>query len=79
VKLSRSVTTRPYHLQITRAIERPDKVGERTRWDLSLSDRTHEQTRCLADPALHATAIFTGPGGPLYNLVVLKRALILNM
>ena len=70
---------RPYHLQITRAIERPDKVGERTRWDLSLSDRTHEQTRCLADPALHATAMFTGPGGPLHNLVVLKRALILNM
>ena len=70
---------RPYHLQITRAIERPDKVGERTRWDLTLSDRTHEHTRCLADPALHATAMFTGPGGPLYNLVVLKRALILNM
>ena len=79
MKLPRSVTTRPYHLQITRAIERQGKMGERTRWDLSLCDSTHQQTRVLADPALHATAMFTGPGGPLHNLVVLKRALILNV
>jgi len=68
-----------YHFQVVRAQERTDRIGERTRYSLSLSDGTHVQTRVLVDPALHNTDLFTADGGPMYALFAVRRLLILHV
>ena len=68
-----------YHFQVVRAQEQVDRIGGRTRWDMSLSDGTHVQTRVLVDPALHNTDLITADGRPIYALVAVQRALILTM